>query len=262
MDTSAISKALSHEILDCIPVGIIGLQNKTIVWVNSTVEHLTGLSPADMINTSVDTIERDDLKVLFSEDRNIVIRDGQNNERLLMKSILSPANNDSNIDTLLYLQDLTESLYINQEKGVLHEDIIDLSLKHPVTGLLTHRAMMLVLEPQVSRSRRYNNPLSVAILSIDYDNAEMSADHQRRAGRMLKDLLRWADLIGHDTKGNFLLVLPETSGKDAAMLAEKVTSQISDIPGISNATVGLSEWEKGDSAISLINRASCSLATS
>ena len=261
MEKLQLPNDLTNDIVNSIPVGIMVLDSKDCVgWVNDSLLHMTGASVETMLGTNQDSIEREDLRILFSSHRNIVIRDGDHNERLLIKSELSPEHATSEGQRVIYFQDLTESLLLDQERYSQQHEITDLSLKHPVTGLLTHRAMMLVLEPQVSRSRRYSNPLSIALLHLDIDDRNHSpSEALRLTGRLLKDQLRWADMIGHDQQGNFMMILPETTGEAASSLAEKISQQVHDIPGINHSHVGITEWRKGDSTSSLMKRVGSAL---
>ena len=262
METFALPNALSNDILNSIPVGIMVLdQQGKASWVNESLLLMTGASRETFIGQDQDSLAREDLRILYSDHRNIVIRDGDQNERLLIRSELTPEHAVAEGARVIYFQDLTESLLLDQERYSRQYAITDLSLKHPVTGLLTHRAMMLVLEPQVSRSRRYNNPLSIALLHLDIDTVNYSqAEALRLTGRLLKDQLRWADMIGHDQHGNFMMILPETTATAATALADKITGQVIRLPGVRDARIGISEWRKGDSTSSLIKRVDAALS--
>jgi GGDEF domain-containing protein len=95
-------------------------------------------------------------------------------------------------------------------------------------------------------------------LDID-DNNHSPSEAMRSTGQLLKNLLRWADMIGHDQQGNFMMILPETTGEAASILAEKISQQIQEIPGIRHSHVGITEWRKGDSTSSLMKRVGSAL---
>ena len=69
------------------------------------------------------------------------------------------------------------------------------------------------LDYEVSRSRRYNNPLSVLKLQVTTDNQPQNINDDS-VNQVVKDALmdelRWADMIGNTNKGSFLIVLAET----------------------------------------------------
>ncbi len=146
----------------------------------------------------------------------------------------------------------------------LQEDLRKNILTDAVTGLLNQRGLLLALEPQVARSRRYNNPMSVIMMDVNADGTTESYRHLAVA-RMLKDQLRWADLIGCSPHDEFILILPETSPEAAASLAKKLTRLVGELTaelGGSSPVVsyGITGWRRSDSASSLIARAAAALS--
>ena len=136
--------------------------------------------------------------------------------------------------------------------------------------------MLQHLEPLVSRSRRYNNELSVIameITNLDSIVDDMGPDAASYSvveiSRLLKDQLRWADVISRVEYNRFIFVLPET-GKDAAVhLANKVSGQVSNLeikfednePFHLHAGFGVSGWEKGNDSVLLLRKANQALDT-
>ncbi len=163
----------------------------------------------------------------------------------------------------LYI-DVSRQAELESQEKKLKDDLRQNSLTDPATGLLNQRGLLLALEPQVARSRRYNNPMSVIMMALsDFANAEKCSHLE--VARLLKDQLRWADLIGRSPGGEFLLILPETSPEAAAALADKLTRLIGELStrlGEPPAAVsyGITGWRRSDNAGSLINRAAAALA--
>ena len=129
--------------------------------------------------------------------------------------------------------------------------------------------MLQNLDPLVSRSRRYNNPLSVVVLSVaglaDYNTLPTGPDAQQvllAVGHLLKDQLRWADIISRSLSNEFVIVLPETSTEAAQKLIDKIRAHLVSlvIPGAPeksyaiDARFGLAGWQKGDDAQQLLQR--------
>lgn len=157
--------------------------------------------------------------------------------------------------------DISRQVRLQQAQRSLSEELRQHTLTDPVTGLLNQRGLMLALEPQVARSRRYNRPMSLIILAIE-DSGRGHAPLVD-VGRLLKDQLRWADLIGCTEQQEFMLVLPETSAEAAAEVAQKLEQRLVDLaPQAEGAwfCVGISGWRRNDNARSLLKRAAQSLA--
>ncbi len=120
------------------------------------------------------------------------------------------------------------------------------------------------LDYEISRSRRYDNPLSVMKLKLAWLENEPSQNCQSKlfeeASLLLRDELRWADMISSTDQGEFLIVLPETDAGSTGILKDKIESRILrlceqlDIKA-PLSLIGIAHWHKGDSSTSLINRA-------
>ncbi|RRQ21875.1 GGDEF domain-containing protein [Thiohalobacter thiocyanaticus] len=146
----------------------------------------------------------------------------------------------------------------HSEQQRLERELAEQSLTDPVTGLLNHRGLGVALEPQVSRCRRYDSPLSLVLLEL---HGEVDNQARIRVSRILKDQLRWADMIGCSEDQRFILALPETRQADAeqliAKLHERLAAEFADA-GV-DAAFGLAEWRKADNTQTLINRAAQTL---
>ena len=124
------------------------------------------------------------------------------------------------------------------------------------SGVLSRAAIINRLEAEVSRSRRYANPLSCITVQLG-EEAEPSLVDE--IARSIKGQLRWVDLLGKWNKDTLLIVLPETDEFAARALSEKLLSSVSLTTYSSGVTVpaelGTSSWERGDNAERLVRRA-------
>ena len=157
---------------------------------------------------------------------------------------------------------------LREEKVLLQNRVDNLSTTDPITGLPNHNSLTRSLDMEVSRSRRYNNPLSVIMMEVT-----TGADGFRRVtltdsalvtlSHMLKDQLRWADLVARDSDNRFMLVLPETPIGPASALAHKIATAMENITVRDEfseditltGNFGVSCWQKGDDSRRLIQRA-------
>jgi len=124
------------------------------------------------------------------------------------------------------------------------------------------------LDYEVSRSRRYQNPLSLmkCHLLISENPQEIDEnDIQSCVKSTLMDELRWADMIGNTQQGNYLMVLPETPQESTLALQEKLKEAISsELKNLSASLTtilvfGVAHWEKHDDSSSLLEKARVSL---
>lgn len=158
------------------------------------------------------------------------------------------------------LRDVTESEHLQVENDRLQTELAAQALYDPVTGLLNRRGMMVALEPQVSRSRRYNSPLALVIMDVYGREAEPG--FLVRVSQILKDQLRWADIIACTQEHEFILVLPETRREDAISLTEKLNARMAhefQSQQSAWAAYGIVEWLKTDNSSTLLRRAQTAL---
>ncbi len=158
------------------------------------------------------------------------------------------------------LRDVSEVEHLRAEREQLQTDLEAQTLHDPVTGLLNRRGLLIALEPQVSRCRRYNSPLSVIVMDVYGDTAE--ASFLLRVSQILKDQLRWADVISSTDKHEFIMVLPETRRDDALALTEKLNDRLSCEFSDGNSAwtaYGVVECQKTDNTTTLLRRAQSAL---
>lgn len=158
------------------------------------------------------------------------------------------------------LRDVTDSEHLRVERERLQTELEAQALHDPVTGLLNRRGLMVALEPQVSRSRRYTSPLSLVIM--DVHGARPEDGFLLQISQILKDQLRWADVIGLGEDRSFIMALPETRRDDALVLTDKLNERLArEFPDSDGgwAAYGVVEWQKTDNANTLLRRAQTAL---
>ena len=129
-------------------------------------------------------------------------------------------------------------------------------------GMLTNAALRHRLEIEISRSRRYMNPLSCIIIRFNErirDRSLTLGDAQREIARVLKSQLRWVDVLGEWDASSLVVILPETNEIAATILSSKLEKQIESEWYMEEAFLpihwGVSSWRKGDDINRLVKRA-------
>lgn len=263
MTTDDHNDAMLQHLLEACPAGVLALHSDGRVgWINSALQQLLGVTAQELAEAEPGSSVATRLAGLLADDDTICVRDHTGTERQLRHTRVctrTDAGDDSDAGEVHYYLDQTAAAVLQSEKIALQQQVSSLSLADPVTGLMSQRALMMVLEPQVSRSRRYNNPLSIVVLEVEVtsapSNAQARSAQLRVVSALLKDQLRWADLIGLDDHGNFVLLLPETGKSAAAALATKVARSLESEAAVRSFHFGVTEWNKIDNAASLLNRA-------
>lgn len=166
--------------------------------------------------------------------------------------------------------DVSEQESLRKGQVMLAQQLEQFTTIDPISGLLNERAINSELESLVSRSRRYNNPLSVVLMelcrigSIHETLGQVAIDKIVVAvSQLLRDQMRWADLLGRTDDGHFIFVLPETEFTPATALCSKIISQLRSLQitiddGVTyqpESCFGIAEWQKGVDPGKLLSRA-------
>lgn len=255
-----------QDIVDHSPLGIILISNAgNIEWANKNICNILHCEKNDLIDKTTETIDPRLIK-LFTDGSTIHLDANSKHDDIWLINV---GHKVSDMATIHYLSDVSSlhTLAIRHEE--LKNDFENVNVIDPITGLPNRRAMYQTLEPQVSRSRRYENPLSIIIMKLNNLNSVESnyGEHATNKmmveiSQMLNDQLRWADTIGRLEDDEFIFVLPETDSEASKNLISKVEDRLSDIvledsnlPNILKTQFGCASWEKGDDVGLLMRRA-------
>lgn len=111
--------------------------------------------------------------------------------------------------------------------------LTELSNTDALTKLNNRRHIMELLENEFDRAIRYETFLSVLMLDIDhFKNINDTLGHQigdyvlRELGGILKDVNRKSDLPGRYGGEEFIIVLPHSDSKGAALVAQRLREKI------------------------------------
>jgi diguanylate cyclase (GGDEF)-like protein len=123
---------------------------------------------------------------------------------------------------LLLFRDITERMRLEGE-------LRRIATTDELTGLLNRREFLDQAEREFNRSGRYNRPLSLLLIDIDYfkdinDTFGHAAGDEalRRLARAGESCVRATDVFGRLGGDEFAMLLLETTAPDAVELAERV----------------------------------------
>ena len=259
------SDALAR-LLDALPIGV-GLQDPEgrFFWVNPVLVRQLGMPAEQILGHTLDTLPlerlmRDDGLHLYHVPRVVQGR----SEWMVVTGVWLPENGSGGLRVSLF-EDVTQTERFRRQVDRLQQALHGQVSTDELTGLLNRRGLMSQLDAQVSRSRRYHNVLSVLVMRLhclDGRAEPPSEETVTTVARLLRDQTRWPDIIGRWDERDFVLVLPETSAESAQRLSEKLRHHIAELPPVNGAEdrtwavdFGISEWENGDSAQTLVDKA-------
>ena len=132
------------------------------------------------------------------------------------------------------------------------------------SGLFNHAQFRVVLEREVSRSRRTSRPMGLIFFDLDgFKNINDTKGHQagdailRLVGEILtRELRQGMDFPCRYGGDEFAVVVAETGDRDLEMIGERLRQAISaQFSGKVTISAGLTALNAGDTADSLLNRA-------
>ncbi|MDN5322570.1 MAG: hypothetical protein PWQ67_1024, partial [Clostridia bacterium] len=166
---------------------------------------------------------------------------------------------------------LGEDVYLHYAADVTRYKKIEEELRHlSVTDVLTNaynrRYFTQKLEEEIERAKRADRKFSLIMLDIDrFKSINDRFGHNagdlvlKSIAELIKNRIRKIDTLARWGGEEFIILLPDTTVKNAARLAEELRESLSrmDIPGVASVTAsfGVAGYCPGDSVDTLVQRA-------
>jgi diguanylate cyclase (GGDEF)-like protein len=253
--------------LNSAPIGMLVLDSEgKVSWINDNLAEILGERCQELMGQSATTVT-DSLRDLFKPEGEVTLEPTLEHETITWLTMT--INLSEKLKAKYFIDISTLSNLINERDRLLAQ-VQALSIKDDATGLLNRRGIFQALEPQVSRSRRYDNLLSVLTIKIvNYENLKQQFSDEEldtlmlSISQVLNDQMRWADTIGRLDEDEILMVLPETEANTAQHLADKIQSRLAElfVPALADKSFelctrfGMAQWQKGEDVTLLMRRA-------
>ena len=123
-----------------------------------------------------------------------------------------------------------------QHRKKMEEELRRLATTDALTGCFNRRYFLELAHNEYQRSIRYHHPLSIIMLDIDHFKI-INDTYGHPAGdevllqivKLCQKKIRKNDLLARFGGEEFILLLPETSGKDAQVLAERLRKDLENL---------------------------------
>ncbi|MFU8853928.1 diguanylate cyclase [Micromonospora sp. SL1-18] len=140
-------------------------------------------------------------------------------------------------DDLVTLRTFAGHAAVAVENVRVHEEAQRLSLTDPLTGLWNYRYLRESIRREVERANRFGRMLSVLALDLDrFKNVNDTWGHAAgdavlvEFARRVRGEIREVDLAFRQGGEEFVVLLPETDARGAAIVAERLGAVIRDQP--------------------------------
>jgi diguanylate cyclase (GGDEF)-like protein len=264
---------LCKDIISMCPYPVVAIDGKqTVKMANAAFSSLTGLDQEHLVGVPANAAAIPAFETLLGNTAHMNFNSADQGVVILERTSRSVSVNNGQNLQLHYFQVIKSESALQQENQRLKQQVETLTLTDELTGLANERALSQQLAIQVTRSRRYQNPLTLALLNmeiVDENYPHILDDHYDHLvvafSHFLRDRLRWADFIARCSAGRFVIVLPETTETEALKLFEKVARETGciELPETERNSIriqfGLAEWQKGNDPKLLVERASMAL---
>lgn len=120
-----------------------------------------------------------------------------------------------------------EQLALNLKEA--NDKLRKLAFRDDLTGLYNHRYFQEILEAEIQRSIRYNHPVSLLLLDVDFFKrvndtyGHPAGDHVlRQISLKMAKLVRHCDIVARYGGEEFAIILPEIRKSGAKVLAQRI----------------------------------------
>ncbi|MCU7811100.1 MAG: diguanylate cyclase [Candidatus Thiodiazotropha sp. (ex Notomyrtea botanica)] len=254
----------NQALYEACPTGMLAIDNDICIrWINPALETMLNLEGNELIGKDKTTLP-ESLHALFDETDILHLSLNDEGERWLYREVKEVTDGTDMPLRLHFYQDISPQVLAEKENDQLRKKVDDLTITDPLTGMANRKATLQAIAAQVTRTRRYGNPLTLGAMRLNHpdmpdtplpDVSVLSLAHY------LRERLRWADIIGRYESELFLLLMPETDREDAENLLQQIIQEcqegaLSELDGnpVPELAIGVATWEKGDDPQRLIQR--------
>ncbi len=254
-------------VINEINIGIVTCNMEDIIeWVNPYFCELLSVTNDEITGSPIANLM--DMDPLLPANANFRIRVKTHENKELWLACVQMRVNDKTQNNIIvrYFTDISD-LQRRQPLRQMVSSGYDVTRLDTDTGTLNRRAIIQELNNQISRTRRYSNPLSAILLQFPSHTDMQNDEHKKYLQTMasaINENLRWVDIIGSLSAGKFLIILPESNGSAVAHAWKKIDESIQKL-ALENGQsenayqVNYSAWKQDNNADEMVQRLETSL---
>lgn len=199
----------------------------------------------------------DDFLCKSSDPDHIVISVKLRAERMRMIRSYNELKDYSNLLEQRVEQRTLELQQSNERLKELNRELETMATTDTLTGIFNRLKFNAILETEVQRYIRYAHNLSIILFDLDlFKNVNDEYGHDVgdlvliAIARLVKETIRTSDVFARWGGEEFIILLPETTLKQACLVAEKVrqtieSNEFEEVKGVT-CSFGVSQFRSGD----------------
>ena len=168
-----------------------------------------------------------------------------------------------------HIMDVTERVKAEKALQESERRYKELSVVDELTGLFNKRHFNQALQHEMERANRYGHPLSLIMMDIDnFKHHNDTYGHAEgdivlgRLGEVVTESVRVNDVACRYGGEEFAVILPNTTGEDAIVVAERIRTSFASLDFFPHPdekvnktlSIGISQFQKNEKKINLIER--------
>lgn len=185
-------------------------------------------------STRVDLTDRDDYKSLLTSAKSAMLVPMITHSKITgVLTAESPRINAFSEQDEAFLSVLARSAAMALENAVLHRKTEELTIIDELTGVYNFRYFSDKIREEKRRAVRYNQPLSLIMLDIDWfkkfnDNYGHEVGNQVlvRLVTVIRQCIRDVDILSRYGGEEFIVILPQTPDNEAKRIAERIRGEV------------------------------------
>ena len=243
-----------------------------ITYANKAFFDETGYTKEDVIGSTPRVLKSGKYDVAFYKKlwatilrgdiyKDTLINKKKNGDLYYEKKTITPLKDDENnlIGFVSSGKDVTL-------ETMMHQEMEHLASIDKLTGIYNRHKFEELFSLEAERARRFSSPLSLILLDIDHFKSvndtyghDIGDDVLKHLSSIIKSNIRQIDIFARWGGEEFLVLSPGTNLTEVKTFAEKLRLAVeqASFPSVDNVTVsiGLSEFETGDTFSNLFKRA-------
>ncbi len=261
--TSGTELPVDTSLFEHLATGVVLTdENENIIWVNDCFLELMAAERNSVLGAPFATLLKANILATVRETQ--VCRYTTRNDRdekLWLQSISQDLDAGNAQYTLRILIDITEFQHRQNIRALVNTGI-DATRLDQASGVLNRRSIVQELSEEISRSRRYGNPLSAILLFYPLSSG---MEHKGKTALLqsvttcLNGQLRWVDKLGRLDEDELLIVLPESDLTAAHQTWDKINTALQEMT-VRREQLGndyaaaITAWQKNDTQETLQQR--------